>query len=44
MNYANINIGDLLETYMYAERPDSFEGIICDADKQQVEVVFNEDK
>lgn len=43
MNYSNINISDLLETYMYAGVGD-FEGIICDADKRQVEVVFNEDK
>lgn len=41
MNYANITIGDLLDTCMYACRPDNFEGIICDADKQAVEVIFN---
>ena len=41
MTYANITIGDLLDTYMYAELPDNFEGIICDADKQAVDVVFN---
>ena len=42
MNYANINIGDLLDTYMYAERPDNFEGFTCDGDKQQINAVFNE--
>ena len=41
MTYANITIGDLLDTYMYAELPDNFEGIICDADSQAVVVVFN---
>lgn len=42
MTYANITIGDLLDTYMYTERHDNFvEGIICDADKQAVEVIFN---
>ena len=41
MTYANITIGDLLDTYMYAERTDNFEGIICDADSQAVVVVFN---
>ncbi len=41
MTYANITIGDLLDTYMYAERPDNFEGIVCDADSQSVAVVFN---
>jgi len=41
MTYANITIGDLLDTYMYAERPDNFEGIICDADSQAVAVIFN---
>ena len=41
MTYANITIGDLLDTYMYAERPDNFEGIICDADSQSVVVVLN---
>ena len=41
MTYANIAIGDLLDTYMYAERPDNFEGIVCDADKQAVAAVFN---
>jgi len=42
MTYANITIGDLLDTYMYAERPDNFEGIICDGDKQQIDAVFSE--
>ena len=41
MTYANITIGDLLDTYMYSERPDNFEGIICDADSQSVAVIFN---
>ena len=41
MTYANINIGDLLDTYMHSERPDNFEGIVCDADSQAVVVVFN---
>ena len=41
MTYANINIGDLLDTYLYAERPDNFDGFICDADSQSVEAVFN---
>jgi len=41
MTYANITIGDLLDTYMYACRPDNFEGIICDADSQSVAVIFN---
>ena len=41
MTYANIAIGDLLDTYMYAERPDNFEGIVCDADRQAVAVVLN---
>jgi len=41
MTYENIIIGDLLDTYMYACRPDNFEGIICDADSQAVVVVFN---
>ena len=41
MTYANITIGDLLDTYMYAERLDNFEGIICDADSQSVVAVFN---
>ena len=41
MTYANITIGDLLDTYMYADRPDDFEGIICDADSQAVAVIFN---
>jgi len=41
MNYADITIGDLLDTYMYADRPDNFEGIICDADSQSVAVIFN---
>ena len=41
MTYAKITIGDLLDTYMYAERPDNFEGIICDADSQAVAVIFN---
>ena len=41
MTYANIKIGDLLDTYMYAELPDNFEGIVCDADSQSVVVVFN---
>jgi len=41
MTYANITIGDLLDTYMYADRPDNFEGIICDADSQAVVVIFN---
>ena len=41
MTYANITIGDLLDTYMYAERPDNFEGNICDADSQALAVVFN---
>ena len=42
MNYANITIGDLLDTYMYAERHDSFEGFVCDGDKQQINAIFNE--
>lgn len=41
VTYAKITIDDLLDTYMYAERPDNFEGIICDADSQAVSVVFN---
>ena len=41
MTYENITIIDLLDTYMYAERPDNFEGIVCDADSQSVVVVFN---
>ena len=41
MTYANITIGDLLDTYMHSERPDSFEGFICDADNQSIEAVFN---
>lgn len=41
MTYANITIGDLLDTYMHAEWPDNFEGIICDADSQSVAVIFN---
>ena len=41
MTYANITIGDLLDTYMYEERSDNFEGIICDADSQAVAVIFN---
>ena len=41
MTYANITIGDLLDTYMYADRPDNFEGFVCDADSQAVAVVFN---
>lgn len=40
MTYANITIGDLLDTYMYAECPENFEGFICDADSQAVVVVF----
>ena len=42
MNYANINIGDLLDTHMYADRPDNFEGFVCDGDKQQINAVFND--
>ena len=42
MTYANIKIGDLLDTCMYAELPDNFEGIICDGDKQQIDDVFSE--
>ena len=41
MTYANVTIGDLLDNYMRAERMDNFEGIICDADKQAVVVIFN---
>lgn len=41
MTYANITIGDLLDTCMYAERPDNFEGFICDADSQAVAAIFN---
>ena len=41
MTYANITIGDLLDTYMYADSPDNFEGFICDADSQAIVVVFN---
>ena len=41
MTYAKITIGDLLDTYMYAELPDNFEGIICDADSKSVVVIFN---
>ena len=41
MTYENITISDLLDTYMYAELPDNFEGIICDADSQAVAVIFN---
>ena len=41
MTYANTTICDLLDTYMYAFRPDNFEGIICDADSQAVAVIFN---
>ena len=42
MNYASINIGELLDTYMYADRPDNFEGFVCDGDKQQISDVFSE--
>ena len=42
MTYANITICDLMDTYMYAELPDNFEGIICDGDKQQIDDVFSE--
>ena len=41
MTYANIKIGDLLDTYMYADRLAELEGFICDADSQAVVVVFN---
>jgi len=41
MTYANITIGDLLDIYMYACRPDNFQGITRDADKQEVVAVFN---
>lgn len=41
MTYANITIGDLMDTYMYAEWLDNFEGIVCDADSQAVAVIFN---
>ena len=41
MTYANITICDLLDTYMYAEQPDNFEGFTCDADSQSVVAVFN---
>ncbi len=41
MTYANTIICDLLDTYMYAEGPDNFEGFVCDADSQAVVVVFN---
>ena len=41
MTYANITIGDLLDTYMYVDRQDNLEGIICDADSQSVAVIFN---
>ena len=40
-NNCKLTIGDLLDTYMYAERPYNFEGIICDADSQAVAVIFN---
>lgn len=41
MTYANITIGDLLDTYMCAVRLVELEGFICDADKQAVAVIFN---
>ena len=41
MTYESIKIGDLLDTYMYADRHAELEGIICDADSQAVAVVFN---
>ncbi len=41
MTYANITIGDLLDTYMYAVRLAELEGIICYADSQSVAVVLN---
>lgn len=41
MTYANITIGDLLDTYMFAVYLPKLEGIICDADSQAVAVTFN---
>ena len=41
MTYANITIGDLLDTYMYAVHLAELEGIICDADSQSVVAIFN---
>jgi len=40
MNYANINIDDIIDTYQYAERPEGFDGFPCDGDKQTVEPSF----
>ncbi len=41
MTYANITIGDCLDTYMYAVRLAELEGIFCGADSQAEVVVFN---
>ena len=40
MNYADINLSDIIDTYQYADRPDSFIGFTCDADTQTVTTEF----
>lgn len=40
MNYENITLSDIIDTYQYADRPDSFIGFICDADTQTVTTEF----